>query len=533
MTGCPRIGVLLCTWAGGKDGGLDLEALLERARELPEVAFASPIARICSPSGQKGAAEQLRLHGVDRFVIAACSPQTKEPLWRELASSAGLHPLAFGVANIREQCAYVHDPGSAGPKAATLVEMAVAGMSRWVPPPYEDEAPLVRRAAVIGDGMEAAIAAHELAMQGIEVDLVMRSEGFEWPPEHLFESRDSQCRTEEAMLSLAINPRVNMIQGAELIGFVGCPGSFGLQLERMGERSEAKCGAVILAPHSEADFKVWREGGLHPLRGSDLSEGKRIVILPAGAGDSVGCACASAKAMRFAQTIVERRKGNPVTVLGREMRALGRLEALYKEAQRQGVAFVRIEQAPGIEGDAPFKIHAVETTMGELSLEADTVLVEVSASPQLEHLAKVFGVPMDEKGDFLTLEARLNGPETLQKGVFACRTRLGNMMADDLLLDARAAAAMAAGLLSKGTMEVGGRVAEVEAEKCSACLTCVRSCPYGAPRIGDAGKAVVALERCQGCGVCAGLCPSKAILMHGSSDAQLQAMTGAALRGAT
>jgi heterodisulfide reductase subunit A len=218
-------------------------------------------------------------------------------------------------------------------------------------------------------------------------------------------------------------------------------------------------------------------------------------------------------------------------LMGREIRALGAIEVIYEQAQRQGVTFMRIETEPSLQGDGPYIIRAKDATIGELVMKADTILVETSDQPQLPSLARMFGIPMDEKGDFLTLETRLRGTETIQKGIFACRVRLGNMMAEDFMLEAKSAASMAESLLAEGTMEVGGEVAEVDPDKCSACLTCVRTCPYGAPVFGEDGKAEITIERCQGCGVCASLCPSKAIGMYGSSDAQLCAQAGVALRG--
>ena len=531
MTDETSIGVLICSWAGGKDGAFDLQALKDHAARSPLVTFVAIVDRICSSSGQSEAVELLKRHKVDRFVVAACSPGSKEPMYRRISSLAGLHPLGFESANLREQCAYVHDSPHAAEKAKVLIDMAIAKADLWVPPPYEDELPVTRRAAIIGDGLAAGIAAYELAMQGIDVDLIMRSEGFEWPADYLFENRVAQHRAEQTMMALAIHPRVNLVQAAEVVGFDGVPGSFGLMVERYGDILPIKCGAVVLAPHLEVKFKVLRGTQLGALLSSDLQDGKRVVILPGATGSGVGCNCVSARAVRFAQTVKERSRDSQVMLMGREMRALGSCESIYEEAQRQGIIFTRIEQVPVLEGESPCTLKVMDASLGELAVKADTVVMETSDAPQLPSLSRLFGVPMDQKGDFLTLETRLRSTETMQRGVFACRVRMGNMMAEDLMLEAKSAASFAAELLTKGTMEVGGAVAEVEPEKCSACLACVRICPYGAPVIGEAGKAQIVMQKCQGCGICVGLCPSKAIAMYGSSDAQLRAQASVALQG--
>jgi len=278
------------------------------------------------------------------------------------------------------------------------------------------------------------------------------------------------------------------------------------------------------------DFKVLREGRLHPRTSADTGDGATITILASGSGGGAGCSCVSARAIRFAQGVKEKSPDAQVMLLGREVRALGSFEVVYEQAQRQGIIFTRVEGEPSLEGDGPFILSVKDVSIGELRIRADTVLVEVSSTPQLASLARKFGVPMDQRGDFLTLETRLRATETVQRGVFACRTRLGNMMAEDAMLEAKAAASLAAIMLQGGTMEVGGEVAQVDEEKCSACLTCLRTCPYGAPLMGEKGKATITIERCQGCGMCAAACPSKAIGMYGSSDAQLCAQARAAVQ---
>jgi heterodisulfide reductase subunit A len=531
LTRGPRIGVLICDWAGGREGDLDLPALKMRAEQNMEVDFAAIVHRVCSPEGRSEALALLKAHEVDRFVVAACSPRTKGPMFRRLAAQAGLHPLSFEVVNLREQCAYVHHRAAADGKARRLLDMALAKMMLWVPPPFEDEQPIERKAAVIGNGLAAGMAAYELAAQGIEVDLIMSTEGFEWPPEYLFESRAAQQRVERTMTILAIHPRVNMVQAAHVIELRGRPGDFEILVQRYDEVMPIKCGVIVLAPHSEVDFKVLRAGQLRPRRSADMRDGTSIVILPSGTGGVLGCNCISARTIRFAQTVKERAPSAQVMLMGREIRALGTCEAVYEQAQKQGILFTRVESQPMIEGDGPFILRARDASIGELRIKADTVMVETSAAPQLPSLARMFGVPMDEKGDFLTLETRLRGAETVRRGVFACRVRLGNMMAEDSMLEARAAASGAASILVEGKMEIGGEVAEIDEERCSACLTCLRTCPYGAPVVGEKGKAAITIESCQGCGMCAALCPSKAIGMYGSSDAQLSAQARAAILG--
>jgi heterodisulfide reductase subunit A-like polyferredoxin len=104
------------------------------------------------------------------------------------------------------------------------------------------------------------------------------------------------------------------------------------------------------------------------------------------------------------------------------------------------------------------------------------------------------------------------------------------MLYEDMVVEAGAVAARASEFIGRGTIEVGGAVAEVDQEKCSACLSCLRLCPYSAPIIGQAGKAEVRVELCQGCGSCVALCPSRAIDIYSFSDAQMIAQAKVAIR---
>jgi heterodisulfide reductase subunit A-like polyferredoxin len=191
--------------------------------------------------------------------------------------------------------------------------------------------------------------------------------------------------------------------------------------------------------------------------------------------------------------------------------------------------FYRLDGEPVLEGSPPSKVSFLDPLLGRTELEADLFLVDSVSVPRAERLARAFGLPQDEKGELLSIESRLRPGETVRAGVFACRHRVGNMVLEDLEREAATVAARAGELL-RGEVVLGGMVAEVDQERCSACLSCVRICPYSAPRIGARGKAEVLLERCQGCGACAPLCPSQAIKMHLCSDAQLDAQIGIVTR---
>lgn len=266
-------------------------------------------------------------------------------------------------------------------------------------------------------------------------------------------------------------------------------------------------------------------------KGSTRPPSERIIILPSGSSSGTGCACISPKAIMYALEIKEKDPEAEVTLMGREVRALGGFESRYLEAQKRGVRFMRHDQDPLVTGNGPFTIQSHDALVGVLALEADAVVVESTDFPHSSLLSDIFEIPLDAKGELMTVDARLNPGETIHRGVYACHYRQGNMLADDILLDASTIASRAVEFVARGSMEIGGSVAEVKQEKCSACLACVRICPYSSPIIDSAGKAQIRIDRCQGCGICVGLCPSKAIDLYGYSDAQVIAQERTALKG--
>jgi len=524
-----QIGVFVCSWGSGRDPKLDMGRLREYAGGIEGVVLAKTIDRICSKRGQREMTAAIKGSGIDRFVAVACSARTKKQLYRSIAEASGLHPLAFEVAAVREQAAYVHEAAEAQRKAERLVRMAVEKVRLWTPPPYEEEMPVSKNVAVFGDGMLAISLTKELMAQGLTTHLVISGESFRSPPSYIFKNEAERDRAVAETASVLKDPRLSILKRTKLVDFQGPPGDFGLILNVDGEMTPLKCGAVVLAPEPRNELRAV-DGSPAPSPQELRERGiKRIAILPSGTSSGVGCSCITPRGMLYALALIESIPGAEVSLLGREVRALGALEDVQRSAQQSGVKFYRIESEPSVQGRAPSIVTWNDRLSGETRLEVDLLLLDAVATSDVLDLARAFEVPVDEKGELLSIDSRLRPGETVRKGVLAARYRVGNMLYEDMALEAGAVAARAAEMLSVGTMEMGGAVAEVDQEKCSACLSCIRLCPYSAPTIGREGKAEVRVELCQGCGSCLALCPSRAIDIYCHSDAQLGAQSRVAL----
>ncbi len=168
-----RIGVFVCDCGLNIAGSLDTEVVREYAASLPDVVTAVRNRYTCADPGQQEIKRQIVEHNLNRVVVASCSPRLHEPTFRNCVSDAGLNPYLFEMANIREQCSWVHlhDREAATRKAQDLVKAAVA-RARWLYAQDEENLPVTDAALVIGGGIAGIQAALDLAGAGHQVYLV-------------------------------------------------------------------------------------------------------------------------------------------------------------------------------------------------------------------------------------------------------------------------------------------------------------------------------------------------------------------------
>jgi heterodisulfide reductase subunit A len=168
-----RIGVFVCQCGMNIAGSVDCDDVTEYARTLPDVAFAGLNRYTCSDPGQAEIKKAIEEHHLDRVVVASCTPRMHEPTFRKTIEQAGLNPYLLEMANIREQCSWVHlhDKEAATEKAKDLVKMAVA-RARQLQPQTETVVPVKRTAMVIGGGIAGIQASLDFAENGYKVYLV-------------------------------------------------------------------------------------------------------------------------------------------------------------------------------------------------------------------------------------------------------------------------------------------------------------------------------------------------------------------------
>jgi heterodisulfide reductase subunit A-like polyferredoxin len=223
-----------------------------------------------------------------------------------------------------------------------------------------------------------------------------------------------------------------------------------------------------------------------------------------------------------------------VYILYRDMRTYGFREDLYKEARAKGVLFVRyeLERKPQVTTDnGRLRVQVHDPILGrDVVIPADLLVLASAILPnEAKDVAEAFKLSQNADGFFMEAHAKLRPVDFGSDGLFLCGLAHYPKPLDEAITQAQAAAARAATVLAKESITLGAVKAVVDPERCAVCLTCVRTCPFNVPYIGEEGAAVIDPAGCRGCGACVAECPGKAISLQHFTDTQLIAKTDALL----
>ncbi len=548
----PRIGVFVCHCGSNIGGYLNVPGVAEYARTLPGVVHAEDNLYTCSQDSIKHIAEQIAEHRLNRVVVASCTPLTHQPLFQDCLRSAGLNPYLFEMANIRNQCSWVHsdDWEVATVKARDLVRMAVA-RAALLAPQRTVEIPVQRAGLVVGGGAAGMAAALSLADQGFPVHLVEREAALGGNLRHVFVPRngsDPQQVLRALAERVSAHPLITLHLGSQIVASSGFMGSFSSVIAGPdGERLTVQHGATILAigaqeyrgPDygygSDPRILTQQEFEARLAAGDDLP-GSVVMIQCVGPAEQYCSRICCTVALKNALALKQRQPDAQVVILYRDIRTYGFKERLYTQAREQGVIFVRYDDAhrPQVAANGDLTIRAWDLALRrDLLLRPDLLVLSMPAVPREDahQVAGLFKANLDADGFFLEAHVKLRPVDFASDGVFMAGMAHYPKLLDETLIQAGAAAARAARVLSRETLAAGGRVAVVDEAKCTGCLTCVRICPFDVPRIAPAaagvggilGAAHIEAAVCQGCGSCVAECPAQAIQLMHYTDAQLAA----------
>jgi heterodisulfide reductase subunit A len=555
----PRIGFFVCHCGINIGGVVDVKAVRDYAADLPNVVYAADNLYSCSQDTQALLTKTIREEGINRVVVAACTPRTHEPLFQGTLREAGLNRSLFEMANIRDQCSWVHmkEPEAATEKAKDLVRMAVAKAAHLTPL-AERSIPVTPSALVIGGGLAGLTAALALADQGYACTLVEREtelggQAMRITADHW--GRDPRERLKALIQRAISHPHLRVLTESYVASVSGYVGNFTTTVASGSGTEVINHGVVVVATGGRAyrpnqylygksdrvitqlELEEWLVGNRHlpsqtshvvmiqcvGSRGEDLSHCSRV--------------CCT-QAIKNALRLKDLAPNLSITVLYRDIRTYGLLEDVYQEARRRGVIFLRYRPdnpprvVPARGKTEGLHVRAFDPILGEeIEIPAGLLVLSVGIeSEPVQELSRMLKVSLTSEGFFLEAHVKLRPVDLAVDGIYVCGLAHSPRSMEETIAQAQAAAGRAARPLSQGSIEPEPIISEVDDEKCIGCGACEAFCPYKAIRMvkrGKRRKAETLAASCKGCGICASRCPVMAIDMgrftHAGIRAQIRA----------
>jgi heterodisulfide reductase subunit A len=580
-----RIGVFVCHCGINIADTVDVERVAEEIREYPGVAYAVEYKYMCSDPGQNLIKEAIREHHLDGVVVAACSPTMHEATFRKTTASEGLNPYLCEIANIREQCSWVHQEveAEATAKAVEIIKTIVEKV-RYDESLVPLTLPLIKRAMVIGGGIAGLQAALDIAEAGYPVVLVEREARLGG---HVAQLSGTYLNFKAApdMLALMIervegHPRIQVLTEAEVQEVGGYVGNFTVQVGRRGGGSTSQqegtlvdstpndfqsltfdVGAIVVATGYELYPKQRLGeygGGQYPdvidglqfermlasdgptggeiRRPSDGRVPQEVVFVQcAGSRDpeqhkpycsKVCCMYVAKQAIMYKQRVPE----GQAYVFYIDIRSQGKgyEEFVQRAMEDYDVLYLRGKASKVFEEDSKVVVWGVDTLTGvPLEVEADLVVLATATVPSSEakDLGQRLRVSVDEHGFFSEAHPKLRPVESLTAGIFLAGAGQFPKDIPETVAQAGGAAAKVLQLFSQREMVQEPTIAHVNEELCSGCGLCVAACPYEARTMHPWRPiAVVNQALCQGCSACVAVCPNKACSVHNFDTVQVLAM---------
>jgi heterodisulfide reductase subunit A-like polyferredoxin len=519
------IQVVICKCCTELPAALNIERLRKVAEESCNVVTVVMADSVCDGKGLPAVVNNAREAEVDRAVILACHRKDIYPALFKAYKRVGINEFMIEIVNIREEVLLPHaiEPERAQLKAETMLAAALARARLLTPLQKQIEAMKTKNVVIIGAGASGQAAAHAASKTGAHTIIIEK--------------------TGKSLKAPGI-----VMPNSQVVGAKGYGGNYQLTIKAGDKIENLDAAAVVVATG----------GGWTQLKGPLAKAVKDPAPLyrfyeqfQAGAAlkgpvvfvDTPDPAGKTMKVQDFAwddtlETAILLKKKDSDTqvfVIFQEMRAFGLSELAYKEAADLGIRFVRYDKsaAPKIDPKEPNNLTVKDFSHGEvLSIKfGSLVFSSIPSNPDNQAIADALRIPMAIDGGVRRGSVQRWPVTTPRPGIFVCGSAQFPKSRDVAKAEGEAAGSMAGEFVARGEIEFGGSVAEVTQEKCSACLTCIRTCPYEAPFIGTASKAEIKVQLCQGCGMCVGICPSKAIELHHYTDDQIMTQARELLGG--
>jgi len=551
----PKIGVFVCHCGANIGRIVNVPEVVEYSLTLPNVVYAQEQLFSCATNSAQEITDITRDKGLTRVVVAACSPRTLEPLFRDTVREAGINQYYYEMANIREHNSWVHqkEKEEATQKAKDLVRMSVA-RARCLQPLEEFDLPVDNNALIVGGGLAGMICALSIADQGHHVYLVEKEKelgGIARRLHYTLEGLDVQAYLNDLKQKIYQNPLVHVYKDATITEATGYIGNFVTRVNSDRGPAEIKHGATVLAIGAEEykpteylygqDERVMTQLELEEKIASEdeaVVNAETLVMI-----QCVGCRnedrnyCARICCTHAIKNALKLKEKNPLVdiyILFRDMRTYGFAEDYYRDASEKDVKFVRFEpeEAPVVEavveeGKPVLRVTVPDPILGQyLALDADYLVLSAATIPAAGTTAAAsqFKVVLSPDGFFKEAHVKLRPVEFAADGVFLCGMAQYPKHITETINQAYGAAGRVMALISCDTVVASGSVCEVAEKHCMGCGACASVCTYGAIEMRETKqgrKAVMNPVLCKGDGLCNAMCPTGAISLKHYTEEEL------------
>ncbi|MDF9407191.1 CoB--CoM heterodisulfide reductase iron-sulfur subunit A family protein [Pelotomaculum isophthalicicum JI] len=563
----PKVGVYVCHCGANIGRIVDVPSAVEYAKTLPNVVHSDENLFICSTEAAAMLAKDIRERGLNRVVVAACTPRTHEPLFRDTLREAGINQYYFDFANIREHCSWVHskEKEEATKKAKEIIRMAVARASH-LEPLQEFDLPVDKKALVVGGGVAGMTSALSVANQGHEVYLVEKDTdlgGIARRIHYTLEGMDVQAYLSDLISKVYKHPLIHVYTDATFIDAGGYVGNFVTTVKTEGRVIEIKHGAAVIATGAEvyqpAEYLYGQDDRVmtHLELEEQIAAGNEKVINAESVImiQCVGCRnedrnyCSRICCSESIKNALKLKELNPkmdVYILFRDIRTYGFKEDYYREAAEKDVRFIRYEpdDQPQVEAGASddgkpvLKVTVTDPVLGKkLELDADVLALAAAVVPSADRkeISGLFKVSLGPDEFFQEAHVKLRPVDFGAEGIFLCGTAHYPKFLSETVSQAYGAAGRALTLLANDTVIASGSVCEVDEDKCVSCGACITVCEYGAIEFYNSPqgrKARVNSVLCKGDGLCNTKCPTEAITLKHYNNEELLSQIDAAFANA-
>jgi heterodisulfide reductase subunit A len=542
-----RIGVFLCN-CGGSIKNIDFDTVVKKITKSPGVSCVNLSFDLCLEEGKKKMLSFINKENIESVVVAGCSPEFQEHMFREVLRKAGLNGHLLSMANIREQCSWAHE-GDVTEKAVELVKMAI-NRTRLLQPVERKELPVNKEVLVVGGGFSAGNAALQLSRAGLRTTLLEKKAVLGGGPKRLesfygFDPGSTISAVEK-------DKNIEVLTSAQMTEVEGRIGDFRVGIRKDGGEILRNYGAIILATEYQTELAldtgvksspniVSQEQFCSMLRNPGLEAQPKTIGFMFDFSDENSRFPTLATLHNALEA--KRKWGSEIYVFYRSVKVDSEgVEKLYQEARDCGVVFLKSEVPPRIAVEnGQVKIGTEDVFLGEdVTLACDLLVAEERylAVEGSENLSSLLSIRRDSRGFFQDENVHLYPVSSERKGIFFVGSCRGDLDLGRVLTDISSVVMSVHELLSSGKTLVDVERVKADPQKCVACLTCIRVCPHRAIQLvrADNSKEVAGISdlACYACGICAGICPAKAIGFQGYRDeetfAQIEAI-GESLNG--